>query len=123
MKYSATLLEHFYSPKNVGVFADSEERVGRAEVGSFENGAIIQFQIKAADDIIIAAKFRAYGASPIIAACSYATMWLQNKSLSQAELLTNLDLMAALDIPELQMHCSLLVEDAVRKAISNLKRY
>lgn len=121
MKYSATLLEHFYFPQNVGVFADSEEEVGRAEVGSFDNGAMIQFQIKAVNDIIIAAKFRAYGASPIIAACSYATMWLQNKSLSQAKLLTNMDLMAALDIPQLQMHCSLLVEDAIKKAIRNLE--
>jgi nitrogen fixation NifU-like protein len=120
MKYSAILLEHFYHPQNVGVFEDSEENVGRAIVGSHENGALIHFQIKAIDQIIVAAKFRAYGTGPTISACSYATQWLEHKSLAEGKLLTNVELIKELSIPDLQVHCSLLVEDAVKKAIADL---
>lgn len=117
MNYSKQILDHFYEPRNVGIFDINEQGVGTAVVGSYENGAVIHFQLKIKHNLIIAAKFKAYGNCPIIAACSYATDWLIDKTIERAKQLTSLSLMEALAIPELKIHCALLVEDAVKQAI------
>jgi nitrogen fixation NifU-like protein len=109
--------EHFFNPNNVGSFDARDENVGRAIVGSYENGVIIHFQIKVQENVIKALKFRAYGNVPTIAACSYVTQYLQHKTLSEAQELTSETLVVALEIPPLKIHCALLIEDAIKKAI------
>lgn len=120
MKYSQLLLDHFFQPKNVGYF-DATDDVGTGIVGSYQNGAVVQLQIKSVDDVIVAACFKAYGSCPVIAACSYITEWLIQKSLEEACLLKSDLIIQALSIPMLKMHSALLVEDAVKAAILNLK--
>jgi nitrogen fixation NifU-like protein len=117
MKYGELLLTHFYSPQNVGFFEDNEAGVGRAIVGNYDNGAVIHLHIKVANNLIVAAKFKAYGNCAIIACCSYLTQLVQNKSLSEASALTSQDLVTALTIPELKINCALLAEDALQLAI------
>jgi nitrogen fixation NifU-like protein len=117
MRYSEVVLEHFFNPKNVGVFDSDEKNVGRAVVGNIHNGALIFFQVKIRCDRIIAAKFKAYGNCLIIAACSYATQWLDNKTLSESKQLDSYYLIENLLIPELKMHSALLVEDVIKAAI------
>lgn len=117
MRYSSLIQEHFFNPSNVGSFDTSDENIGRAVVGSYENGAVIHFQIKIQENVIKALKFKAYGNVPTIAACSYVTQYLVNKTLLEAQELASEVLAAALEIPPLKMHCALLVEDAVKKAV------
>jgi NifU-like protein involved in Fe-S cluster formation len=121
MKYGDLLLTHFYSPQNVGVLLENEQGVGRAIVGSYDNGAVIQLHIKVVNNIIVSAKFKAYGNCAIIACCSYLTQWIQGKPLFEATALTSHDLVTALAIPELKINCALLAEDALKLAISDCK--
>lgn len=117
MRYSATLLEHFYNPQNVGVFDDVEKCVGTGVVGTRANGVVIHFQLKIQEQRIVATRFKAYGNAATIATCSFAAQWLQNKTVDEGRTLTSMVLVKTLAIPELKMHCALLVEDVINKAI------
>lgn len=121
MKYGDLLLTHFFNPQNVGEFAFNETGVGRSQLGSYQNGAVICFAIKVKKETIIDTKFKAYGNCPIIAACSYATEWLKNKTLSEVTEFCSEQIMSALAMPRLQVHCALLVAGAVKQAILNYK--
>jgi NifU-like protein involved in Fe-S cluster formation len=119
MQYSEQLLAYFFQPKNVGEFPSTEKNIGRSKVGNPENGALIYFQIKVERNKIVAAKFKAYGNCPIIATCSYTTEWVKDKTLLQAAMLTSTHLVEVLAIPDLKIHCALLVEDALKLAIKD----
>lgn len=119
MKYSEKILEHFFRPRNVGNFTVDEESIGRTVVGNYENGSLIHFQIKIYEEKIVAARFKAYGSCPLIAACSYATEWVIQKTIADAKLFTSAELITALEIPPLKIYCALLVEDALMKSIED----
>lgn len=119
MKYSDPILKHFFAPQNVGTIVADGLNVGCAIVGNEENGALIHFYVQMCDGVINAVKFKAYGTPPLIAACSYATEWLYNKTVSESAALTSELLMTALDISPLKSHTALLVIEAVNNAISH----
>jgi len=119
MIYSDFMLQHFFEPKNVGQFSDQELNVGRSQVGSVHNGAVVIFEIKVIADSIAAAKFKAYGNGPVIAAASFATEWVTAKKIQAAGLLTAQLLIQELAIPQLKISAALLVEDAVKQAIAD----
>lgn len=121
MRYSDAILKHFFNPENVGIFGKNEGNVRSCVMGNRENGALIHLHIQVINEVIHAAKFKAYGTAPLIAACSYATKWLHHKSLEEAKLLTSAHLIEALDIPALKIHCALLVEDALQTIIKDAK--
>ena len=135
MKYSEIVFNHFFNPRNVGLFDTQDDHVGRSTVGRYENGALIHFEIKVnhliEQDVssrtceksqIIGARFKAFGSVIIIAGCSYATTWLENKSLSEAAGLDSAFLVRELSIPELKVHCALLIEDAVKVAVLDYEK-
>lgn len=117
MKYNDTILQHFFNPKNVGIFHPDEKDVGRSVIGNRENGALIHFQVKIQRKVVTEARFKAYGSCPIIAACSYTTEWAKQKTLDEIAGFSDRDITAALNIPELKKHCALLVEDALKAAV------
>lgn len=120
MTYSKQLLAHFNEPKNVGCFPAEEQAIGRAQIGNYENGVIIHFEIKIdTQNKIQAAKFKAYGNCAVIAACSFMTEWLCGKALQDVNNFTSQLIIEKLIIPDLKAHCALLVEDVVKAAIKN----
>lgn len=84
MKYNALVLSHFHQPRNVGEF-DPDTTVASARIGTVAAGNVLQLQLQISDDIIQATKFKAYGEPYVIAACSYLTELLSNKSITEAE--------------------------------------
>jgi len=117
MQYSQVIVEHFINPQNVGAWSPADKNIFTARVGTQQSGDVVQLQIKINNNVIECAKFKAYGCVPTIAACSYVTQWLKNKSIAAAVQLSSEHISEALDIPSLKMHCALLVEDAVKSAI------
>lgn len=117
MQYSAQLLAHFFNPKNVGTFLETDQLIAETVTGSYSNGVLVQLQLKIVEDRIMAAKFRAYGNVSTIAACSFATEWLKNKRVNEAEQFSYSVLVEELKIPEKKIHSALLIEDAVKKTI------
>ena len=90
MLYSEKVMDHFRNPRNVGV-------------------------IETADG-----EFNTFGCGSAIASSSMATEMIKGKPVSEALELTNKAVAEALDgLPAHKLHCSVLAEQAVKKAVKD----
>ena len=113
--YSDKVMDHFRNPRNVGVIEDAN---GIGEVGNAKCGDIMKIYLKIENGIIADVKFETFGCGSAIASSSMATELIKGKPLSQALELTNKAVAEALDgLPAYKMHCSVLAEEAIKKAI------
>ena len=113
--YSEKVMDHFRNPRNVGVLEDAN---GVGEVGNAKCGDIMKIYLKVEDDIIKDVKFETFGCGSAIASSSMATELIKGKPLSQALELTNKAVAEALDgLPAYKMHCSVLAEEAIKRAV------
>lgn len=117
--YSEKVMEHFTSPHNVGVLEDYNA-VG--EVGNAHCGDIMRMYLKIEDDIIKDASFKTFGCCAAIASSSVATDMIKGMTIDEALKLKNEDVVEALDgLPPVKIHCSVLAEEAIKKAIENYR--
>ena len=123
MAYSDKVIEHYEKPRNVGSLDSTDDSVGTGLVGAPECGDVMKLQIKVDDEtgIISDAKFKTFGCGSAIAASSLATDWVRGKSISEAEELSNVDIVEELSLPPVKIHCSVLAEDAIKAAINDYK--
>ena len=122
MAYSDKVLEHYERPNNVGSLDAGSNNVGTGLVGAPECGDVMKLQIKVDEDGTIEdAKFKTFGCGSAIAASSLATDWIRGKSISEAETISNVEIVEELSLPPVKIHCSVLAEDAIKAAISDYK--
>jgi nitrogen fixation protein NifU and related proteins len=119
MMYSEKVMDHFMHPRNVGEIADAN---GIGEVGNPKCGDIMKIYLKIENDVVVDAKFKTFGCGSAIASSSMATELIKGKPLDEAWELTNKAVAEALDgLPPVKMHCSVLAEEAIHKAINNYR--
>ena len=122
MAYSEKVIDHYEKPRNVGSLDTTDNSVGTGLVGAPECGDVMKLQIKVDEDGTIEdAKFKTFGCGSAIAASSLATDWIRGKSISEAEELSNVDIVEELSLPPVKIHCSVLAEDAIKAAINDYK--
>lgn len=115
--YSDKVMDHFRSPRNVGVIEDAD---GVGEVGNAKCGDIMKIYLKIEQDVIVDVKFETFGCGSAIASSSMATEMIKGKPLSEALKLSNKAVAEALDgLPPHKMHCSVLAEEAIRAAVKD----
>jgi nitrogen fixation NifU-like protein len=121
MAYSQKVIDHYENPRNVGSFAKEEENVGTGLVGAPACGDVMKLQIRVNPEtgIIEDAKFRTFGCLSAIAASSLATEKIKGKTLEEASSIKNIEIVKELSLPPVKIHCSVLAEDAIKKAIEN----
>ena len=113
MSYSKKVLEHYEKPRNIGSLDIRDSSVGTGLVGAPECGDVMKLQIKVDDNNkIIDAKFKTFGCGSAIAASSLATEWIKNKSVDEASMIRNTEIVEELSLPPVKIHCSVLAEDA-----------
>ena len=123
MAYSEKILDHYERPRNVGALDKSSPHVGTGIVGAPECGDVMKLQIQVDDNNnIVDAKFKTFGCGSAIASSSLATEWLKGRTLDQALEIRNTDIVKELALPPVKIHCSVLAEDAIRAAVSDLKK-
>ena len=123
MAYSDKVLDHFENPKNIGSFDKNDINVGTALVGAPECGDVMKLQIKVGEDNkIIDAKFKTFGCGSAIASSSLATEWVKGKSVDEASMIQNTEIVNELSLPPVKIHCSVLAEDAIKGAIQDYKQ-
>jgi nitrogen fixation NifU-like protein len=114
-RYSATVMDHFMNPRNVGDLPDAHG-VGMAR--NPQDGDTVRFAIRVKDGVIEAARFKAQGCVAAIAGSSALTEMVQGKGLEGALAITKEDLAAALDgLSERKQACSLACLEALRLAV------
>ena len=119
MSYSEKVLEHFTNPRNVGAM---ENPSGVGEVGNAKCGDIMRYYLKIENDIITDISYETFGCASAIASSSMASEMIKGKSVDEALKLTNKAVAEALEgLPAQKMHCSVLAEEAVKKAIEDYR--
>lgn len=121
MIYTDKVMDHFRNPRNVGEIEDAN---GVGEVGNAKCGDIMKIYLKVDDNGIIEdVKFKTFGCGSAIASSSMATELIKGKYIDEAWELSNKAVAEALDgLPPVKMHCSVLAEEAIHKAINDYRK-
>jgi len=119
MSYSEKVMDHFSNPRNVG---EIENPDGLGEAGNAKCGDIMKIYLKVKNNVIEDVKFKTFGCASAIASSSMATEMIKGKTIDEAWELTNTAVAEALDgLPPIKMHCSVLAEEAIHKAINDYR--
>jgi nitrogen fixation NifU-like protein len=122
MAYSEKVIDHYNNPRNVGTLDKAKSNVGTGLVGAPECGDVMRLQIEVdQNNVITDAKFKTFGCGSAIASSSLATEWLKGKSIDQALVIDNMDIVEELALPPVKIHCSVLAEDAIKSAINDYR--
>ena len=123
MAYSEKVIEHYEKPKNVGSLDSGSNSVGSGLVGAPECGDVMKLQIQVNKDtgVIEDAKFKTFGCGSAIASSSLATEWIKNKTVDEASMINNTEIVEELSLPPVKIHCSVLAEDAIKAAIKDYR--
>ena len=122
MEYSTEVMDLYKNPHNIGSLDEKDKQVGTSVVGSPSCGDVIKLQIKVDDEGKISeAKFKAFGCGAAIASSSLITDWVRGKTLEEAEEIKNQEVADYLSLPPVKVHCSVLAEEAIRKAIADYR--
>lgn len=122
--YSKKVMEHFSRPHNMGVLKNPS---GRGRVGNPVCGDLMELQIKVVKkngkDYIKDAKFQTFGCGAAIATSSVLTDMIIGKNLDEINDISNKAITESLDgLPLVKKHCSVLAEEALKKAIADYRK-
>ena len=126
MPYSKEVNDRFYgvleNPQkfSVGKFDPKDPDIATGLAGAPACGDVMKLQLKLDyDEKIIDVKFKTYGCGSAIASSSMFVDMLMGKTIEEAKLIKDRDIAKALDLPPIKLHCSVLAEDSIRKAIED----
>ena len=80
----------------------------------------MKIYLKIDNDVVTDVKFETFGCGSAIASSSMATELIKGKPVSEVLQLTNKAVVEALDgLPAHKLHCSVLAEEAIKKALKD----
>jgi len=125
MAYSQQVLDRFNSVLNepekhaVGRFDPTDPNVATGMTGAPACGDVMRLQLKLDGDLIEDVKFKTYGCGSAIASSTLFVDMLKGKTIQEAKLIKDKDIAEALELPPIKLHCSVLAEDSISKAIED----
>tara|TARA_R100001463_G_scaffold87989_1_gene142642 strand:+ start:93 stop:509 length:417 start_codon:yes stop_codon:yes gene_type:complete len=125
MAYSQQVIERFESVLNepekhaVGRFDPTDPNVATGMTGAPACGDVMRLQLKLDGDTIEDVKFKTYGCGSAIASSTMFVEMLKGKTVEEAKQIKDKDIAAALDLPPIKLHCSVLAEESIAKAIED----
>ena len=115
--YTPQVTDHYENPRNVGTIVDAN---GTATIGSPASGEMVKLTLKIIDNIIIAAKFRAFGCPTAIASASILTELVTGAYISEAQEITADQLSEALGgLPEDKQRYASAAEKVLKTALAD----
>ena len=126
MAYSKEVVERFEGVLNnpqkfsVGRFDPKDPMVATGMTGAPACGDVMKLQLKLDDeDRIVDVKFKTYGCGSAIASSTMFVDMLKGRTINEAKEIRDKDIAKALDLPPIKLHCSVLAEDSISKAIAD----
>jgi nitrogen fixation NifU-like protein len=126
MAYSKEVVDRFNdvlaNPEKhaVGRFDPNDPDVATGMVGAPACGDVMKLDLKLDnDDVITDVKFKTYGCGSAIASSSLFVDMLKGRTIEEAKQIRDRDIAEALQLPSIKLHCSVLAEGAIKKAITN----
>ena len=126
MAYSRKVIKKFEdtlnnpAANNVGRLDVNSSSVGTGMVGAPACGDVMRLQIEVDDNNIITdCKFKTYGCGSAIASSQQMIEMLLGKTLEEAKNIKDREIADLLELPPIKIHCSVLAEDSIKKAIAD----
>jgi|TARA_R110002072_G_scaffold146115_1_gene292957 nitrogen fixation protein NifU and related proteins len=125
MPYSRKVIDRFEevltNPEkhSVGRFDPEDPNVATGMTGAPACGDVMRLQLKMVGNLIDDVKFKTYGCGSAIASSSLFVDMLKGKTIETAKQIKDKDIAEVLDLPDIKLHCSVLAEDSIKKAIEN----
>ena len=127
MAYSKEVVDRFESvlknpeKHSVGRFDHKDLNVATGMVGAPACGDVMKLDLKLdpMSDEILDVKFKTYGCGSAIASSTMFVEMLKGKTIEQAKEIKDKDIAEALQLPPIKLHCSVLAEEGIRKAIED----
>ena len=125
MAYSNKVIDRFESvlkdPKKhtVGRFDSKDPNVATGLVGAPACGDVMKLDLKMNGDVIEDVKFKTYGCGSAIASSTMFVEMLKGKTIEQAKEIKDKDIADALELPKIKLHCSVLAEEGIKRAIED----
>ena len=126
MPYSKEVVRRFEevlnSPKqfSVGRFDPNDPAVATGMTGAPACGDVMKLQLKLDEnEVIVDVKFKTYGCGSAIASSTMFVEMLKGRTIEEAKQIKDKDIAKALDLPPIKLHCSVLAEVSIKKAIQN----
>ena len=124
MAYSQKVVDRFEdvlrnpAKHSVGRFDPKDPNVATGMVGAPACGDVMKLDLKLDEnDRILDVKFKTYGCGSAIASSTMFVEMLTGKTIAEAKLIKDKDIADALELPPIKLHCSVLAEGAISKAI------
>jgi len=126
MAYSKEVVERFESvlknpeKHSVGRFDPNDPNVVSGMVGAPACGDVMKLDLKLdIEGLIEDVKFKTYGCGSAIASSTMFVEMLKGRTIDQAKEIKDKDIAEALQLPPIKLHCSVLAEEAITKAIES----
>ena len=127
MAYSKEVVDRFEGVLNapeqfsVGRFDPKDPTVATGMTGAPACGDVMKLQLRIdpGNNRIMGVKFKTYGCGSAIASSSMFVDMLQGITIEEAKQIKDKDIAEALSLPPIKIHCSVLAEDAIKKAIED----
>ena len=126
MAYSRKVIKKFEdtlnnpAANNVGRLDVNSNSVGTGMVGAPACGDVMRLQIEVDDsNVITDCKFKTYGCGSAIASSQQMIEMLKGKTLEEAKSIKDREIAEVLELPPIKIHCSVLAEDSIKKAIAD----
>jgi nitrogen fixation NifU-like protein len=118
--YSKKIINRFQKPKFAGEIKKADA-VG--EVGNVKCGDIMRVYLKIEDNKVKDIKFKTYGCVAAIASTDYLCEIVKGKTLDEALKVTSKDVVKKMGkVPTIKLHCSVLAQNALKKAIEDYRK-
>ena len=131
MAYSKEVVERFESVLRnpakhaVGKFNPQDADIATGMVGAPSCGDVMKLQLKLdqANDPdkakILDVKFKTYGCGSAIASSTMFVEMLKGKTIEEAKQIKDKEIADALELPPIKLHCSVLAEEGIKKAVED----
>tara|TARA_R100001594_G_scaffold6746_2_gene18938 strand:- start:586 stop:1002 length:417 start_codon:yes stop_codon:yes gene_type:complete len=125
MAYSQQVLDRFENvlkepeKHSVGRFDPTDPNVATGMTGAPACGDVMRLQLKLNGDLIEDVKFKTYGCGSAIASSTLFVDMLKGKTIKEAKQIKDKDIAEALQLPPIKLHCSVLAEESIHKAIED----
>ncbi len=121
MMYTQKVIERFKNPQNAGII---QKASGIGQVGNASCGDIMKIYLKIDENNTITdAKFKTFGCTAAIASTDIACDLIIGKTIEEALKVTNKQVVEQLgSLPPLKIHCSILAEEAIVKAVKDFRK-
>ena len=130
MAYSSKVVDRFEDVLNnpakhgVGRFDPKDPNVVTGLAGAPACGDVMKLDLKLdpMTEEILDVKFKTYGCGSAIASSTMFVEMLKGKTLEEAKKIKDKEIAAALELPPIKLHCSVLAEETIQTAIKDWEK-